>query len=75
MKTSDIAVIVLIASISVLIAFFVGRSLPFLQVNEQDATIRTVESVPEGLTSEPDPDVFNDKAINPTIKTVIGKDD
>lgn len=75
MKSSDIAMIVLIASIAVVIAFFVGRSLPFLQIDEQGATVRTIDAIPARLSSEPDPEVFNKDAINPTVKAVIGKDD
>lgn len=75
MKATDIAAIILIASVAVAIAFFVGRSLPFLQVDEQGTTVPTVAEVPAGLTTEPDTAVFNEKAINPTVKSVIGKDD
>lgn len=73
MKNSDIAMIVLIASFSVMIAFFVANSLPFLKVDTQKATVQTIEEIPQGLY-QPDPEVFNSKAINPTVKTVIGKD-
>lgn len=77
MKNSDIAMIVLIASISVALAFFVANSLPFLKVDEQSAKVPTIESIPYGISESdmPDPMVFNEDAINPTVKTVIGKDE
>lgn len=77
MKNSDIAMIVLIASFSVMVAFFVANSLPFLKVDTQNAKVQTIEEIPNGISPEnqPDPDIFNSKAINPTVKTVIGKDE
>lgn len=75
MKNSDIALIILIASVAVMIAFFVGRSLPFLQIDEQGTTVRMIDEIPAGLSTEPDTAVFNSEAVNPTVKTVIGKDD
>lgn len=75
MKSSDIAMIILIASLSVMVAFFIANSLPFLKVDTQNATVKTIEAIPDGIvqTDQPDPAVFNSKAINPTVKTVIGK--
>lgn len=77
MKKSDIAMIVLIASLSVTMAFLVANSLPFFKPNTEDLTVPTIEVIPAGGISEeiqPDPKVFNEKAINPTVKTIIGKD-
>ena len=77
MKNSDIAMIVLIASVSVMVAFFTARAIPFFQVDEQNTTVPTIESIPEGISEEiqPSPTVFNDDAINPTVKTIIGKNE
>ncbi len=75
MKKSDIAMLVFIASLSVVVAFFIANSLPFLKVDQQSAKIPTVEAIPAGISDsdQPSATVFNDKAINPTVKTVIGK--
>ncbi len=75
MKRTDVAMIILIASVSVMIAFFVANSLPFLKVDTTGATVKTIEAIPDGISDadQPDPAVFNDQAINPTVKTVIGK--
>lgn len=73
MKSSDIAMIILIASLSVTISFFVVRSIPFFQVQEQDAIVQQIELIRPDITS-PDPEVFNKDAINPTIPALIGSD-
>lgn len=77
MKNSDVAMIVLIASLSVMIAFFVANSLPFLKVDTQDAKVQTIDEIPKGIpqADQPDPAIFNPEAINPTVKTIIGKDE
>ena len=77
MKKTDVAMIVLIASFSMMIAFFIANSLPFLKIDEQSVTVPTIDSVPDGIgeASQPSADIFNEDAINPTVKTVVGKDD
>lgn len=77
MKTSDIAMIVLIASFSVMIAFFVASSLPFLKVDEQSEKVQTIELIPSEIAAEyqPSAKIFNEAAVNPTVKTVVGKND
>ena len=70
MKKSDITMIILIASISVLIAYFAGKAL----IGDARSTSVKVK-VADAITSnvkEPNPTVFNDKAINPTIEVIIG---
>ena len=71
MKKSDIAMIILIASVSVMVAFAIASSLPFLKVNKEDAKVYTIEKI-DSEVAYPDPAVFNEKAINPTIQSVIG---
>lgn len=71
MKSSDIAMIILIASVSVGVAFFVVKSLPFFKMEEQDAVVKQIEPIDAGIT-DPSPDVFNSEAINPTIPALIG---
>lgn len=71
MKKSDIAMIILIASLSVMVAFAVANSLPFLKVDRAGAKVQTIEEIDSGIT-DPDPTVFNNNAINPTIRSVIG---
>lgn len=71
MKKTDIAMIVLIAGLSVGVAFFVANSLPFLKLDTKGVKVKTIEAISADVTP-PDPAVFNEDAINPTVKTVIG---
>lgn len=75
MKTSDLAMIVLIASFSVMVAFFIANSLPFLKVDEQSTKVPTIQAIPSGISEQPDATVFNKDAINPTVRTVIGREE
>lgn len=71
MKKSDIAMIILIASVSVMVAFFVANSLPFLKLDPDGVKVKTIDAISSEVTP-PDTAIFNEKAINPTVKTVIG---
>lgn len=71
MKKTDLAMIILVASVSVLIAFFIANSLPFLKVSDSGEKVKTIEPI-SAETTEPDPRVFYKGAINPTIETIIG---
>jgi hypothetical protein len=55
MKRADLAMIIFIASISILIAYFVGNSI--------FGNITTVDT--------PDPTIFNKNAINPAVEVQI----
>ena len=67
MKKSDIAMIILIASLSILIGFFIANNVPFLKLSEKGESVDTIERISSEVT-EPDPKVFN-----PSVETVIGK--
>jgi len=73
MKKSDIAMIILVAGVSALLAFTVANSLPMLRPAKEGVKIPTVATYKESV-SDPDPELFNANAINPTVKTVIGSD-
>lgn len=71
MKKTDIAMIILIASISVLVSYFVANSIPALKNNKKETTVKTIDR----YDTEPgkvDPTVFSDDAINPTVEITIG---
>jgi mannitol-specific phosphotransferase system IIBC component len=72
MKKSDIAMIILIASISVLIAYFVAKAV-LGDVQNQSVKVKTAEPITSEVT-EPDKTVFNTNAINPTVEVIIGGD-
>ena len=70
MKNSDIATIILIASVSVLIAYFVTDSIIGKPANES-VRVKTIDAISAEVT-EPDTTIFNKDAINPTVEVVIG---
>ena len=69
MKRTDIAMIVLIASVSVLIAFFVTRAIFGGSANEP-VEVKTIERIDPTL-SEVSPDIFNENAINPAVEVQL----
>lgn len=71
MKKSDIAMIILIASISALIAFVVGNQIPALKPDTKGVKVPVATKIQSDV-EEPDAAVFNKDAINPTVQTVIG---
>jgi hypothetical protein len=70
MKKSDIAMIILIASISVLVAYFVAKALIGDTAN-QSVTVKTTDKITIDV-AKPDTSVFNSNAINPTVQVIIG---
>lgn len=72
MKKTDIAMIILIATISVLAAFFITRSI-MGNPSEEEVKVKTIDRISETIT-EPSDKIFNDDAINPAVKIEIGGD-
>jgi len=70
MKKSDIAMIILIASVSVLIAYFIAKAV-IGDVSNESVQVKTAERITAEVT-EPDPSIFNSNAINPTVEVIIG---
>lgn len=70
MKQADIAMLILIASLSLLISFFVGNTI-FGGEDSRSAEVRVVESISVDFP-QPDPKIFNEDAINLTEKITIG---
>ena len=71
MKSTDIAMIVLIASVSVGVAFAAVSAIPALKSSDELVKVKSIDLYPEGL-EDPDPAVFNKDAINPTVDVTIG---
>lgn len=71
MKKTDIAMLILLASVAVISAFFIGNSLPFLKPSEEGVKVKTIDPISPDIT-EPDSTVFNKDAINPTVEVVVG---
>lgn len=72
MKRSDIASIVLIASISMMAAYFVA-SIFIGQPSGQTEKVRTATPISSDIT-EPSTAIFNKDAINPTVEVEIGNE-
>lgn len=69
MKKSDLAMIIMTASISVMISFFVARAI-FGDVYNGSAKVKTFDKISSEII-EPDPEIFNKDAINPTVQVQI----
>ncbi len=61
--------IILIASVSVLVAFFVTRSI-FGDSANKPVQVETIEKI-EPTVGEVDPQIFNENAINPAVEVQI----
>lgn len=70
MKKSDIAMIILIASVSVVVAYFVAKAMIGDTAN-QSQVVKTADKITTNI-DKPDSSVFNSKAINPTVQVIIG---
>jgi len=70
MKNSDVAVIIVIASISVLVAYFVADAV-IGKPTGGSIKVKTIDPISTEVQS-PDSSIFNKNAINPTVPVVIG---
>jgi hypothetical protein len=71
-KKSDIATIILIASLSTLVAYFIANAV-LGDPNDEKVEVEYMNVVAAEV-EEPDPEVFNVLAINPTVEVIIGED-
>ena len=71
MKKTDIAMIILIASASIGIAYAAVSAIPGLKQSDKPAQVKTIDRYTAEL-EEPDEQVFNKDAINPTVDVTIG---
>ncbi len=63
--------IILIASLSVVVAYFVAGAIPGLKDTKKSEKVATMQVI-SPTTGDLDTKVFNKDAINPTIRVVIG---
>lgn len=70
MKKTDIAMIALIACVSLLTAYVVMDAL-FGSYGSDKAEIQTIRPIDSTIV-QPNPKIFNSEAINPTVTIVIG---
>lgn len=71
MKKNDFAAIILIASVSLLVAWFTANSL-IGEPKKSNQKVKTVEAI-NATVEKPDSRIFNKDAINPTVERSIGK--
>lgn len=69
MKKTDIAMIILIATVCVLVAFFVTRGV-LGSPGDETVNVKTIERIETSITP-PDESIFNKDAINPAIQVQI----
>lgn len=69
MKKTDIAMLILIASVSVIVAFFVANSI-FGDVSTGTAKVKTIDAIVSSI-DPPSTDIFNKNAINPAVQVQI----
>lgn len=69
MKKSDLAMIILIASVSMIVAFFVAKAI-FGDVYNGTAQVKTIDPITSKV-EKPDPAIFNKDAINPSVQIQI----
>ena len=70
MKRTDIAMILFIASISVLGSYFIAKTVIGDTQNEA-VTVKTAEAISDEVDA-PDERIFNKDAVNPTVEVYIG---
>ena len=71
MKQSDIITIVLISTIGMLVAYFAGNAI-LGDPNMESVTYKVVDPIISSELMEPDPELFNEEAINPTVEVTVG---
>lgn len=65
--------VILIASISILAAYFIVGSLPVFQDTAKPVKVKTATPIAEKIVP-PDSTLFNPEAINPTVEVIIGNE-
>ena len=73
MKNSEIATLILIASVSIMIAYFVADGLigQPTSASVKSKTVQTIDPMTADVVT-PDNTIFNKDAINPTVEVFIG---
>ena len=70
MKKSDIITVILMASIGTIIAAFMTNMI-LGNPDERSVSFNTIAEIEPSL-DEPDPEMFNVTAINPTVEVYVG---
>lgn len=73
MKKTDIAMVILIAAVSIMVAFF-GTNAILGDATTEAQKVKTIEEISTTI-EEPDPAIFNKDAINPAVEVQIAPKD
>lgn len=73
MKKTDIAMIILIATTSVFISFFIAQAI-FGNAGQGEAKVKTIDRIDSSIV-EPSASIFNSNAINPAVSVQINGTD
>ena len=77
MKKTDLAMITLIASLSVMLTYGVMSQIPLFQDVNKPVKVRIATPIDPNFTSggdkAVDPTIFNKSALNPTVNITIGE--
>lgn len=73
MKKSDIAMIILIAFTSILVAYFVTKNV-LGSSTDKPVQVDVAEKLSSDITP-PDKTIFNKDAINPAVKVTVGAEE
>lgn len=69
MKKTDLAMIVFIASVSIVVSYFVANAV-FGNFSSNSAKVKTIDAIDAKIVA-PSPDIFNKNAINPAVEVQI----
>ena len=72
MKRSEIAMIVLVASICMVVTFLAVRSF-FGDITKRERSVPSIGAISDGL-EQPSKLIFNSNAINPTVEVYVEND-
>ena len=71
MKKTDIAMIILIASVSVIAAYFIVGAIPMLSNVNKPVSVPTINEYSANV-GDPDKTIFYKGTLNPTVQITIG---
>ena len=70
MKKTDIAMIILVASVSVIVAYFIAKATPIGSSSDKTVKVKTIDAIKVGDV-QPDVRIFNKDNINPSVEVQI----
>lgn len=73
MKRGDLAMIVIVAGIGIVLAFFITRAV-FGEAISSNVKVKTIDAI-NSTIEEPNTEIFNENAINPAVEVQVGTAD